>query len=73
MPPQISRTSRKTGVKNVFILELVFTTRVVVIILEKFHVSLLNFCGNKKIVYIDYMNIVYIKVVWVRQTLVRRF
>ena len=49
--------------KNVFILELVFTKSVVVIILEKFHVSLLNFCGNRKNVYIDYMNIVYIKMV----------
>ena len=47
----------KFGVKNIFILGLVYTTRINIGILEKIHVVIQNFCQENGWFYVDNRNI----------------
>ena len=54
---KITEKCLMSGVKNVFISGLVYTTRVDISLLERIHVLIFNFCRKNSFIYIDNRNI----------------
>ena len=54
---KITEKERMFGAKNLFVSELVYTTRVNVSLLERTYVLILHFCRKVCLIYFDNMNI----------------